>query len=858
MAGLREVLVTLGVEVDKGSEQKVKSSLDRVVGFAKAAAAAFAAFKVGQVAAAFVDEMRGMGDELDKTSIQLGLTTSQLQELRHAANLAGVDGRAFSDSLGRLQKNAFEAAKGNKTLTEDFARLGVTVKDSSGNLKSADVLLAEMAEGISKLDNDSEKVALSLNLMGRAGRKLLPMFTQGAAGVKAARDETKKLGVGLTQDVIDKSVILTDNQARAELAMLSLKNVIARELIPIFNEIALSTIEIASALRGPLMRGVESVKTVFRGLESGLKFITDKFDTFGKTVLALTAIMAGLGVVFMITGKQGFLAGVKAAAGWVLAMAPALLFVALLAAIGAAIFLVIEDLVKMGEGAESVSGTIVEGFNNLVDELGSIPAAIDEMLKTAVAFWAGFFKDTLGLSDSFVENLVATFGELTQTTIAFWTEVWDSIRAGWNSITSWLASVWQGVVDAIDFAFGGAVRAMIAGVQALVAFIMGDFQQAATFAVVAMEQAWSQIKNTFIIVWEAIKAAFTFWFSTVPEFVGGVMATTWELLKSGFMAVVDFYKAVWMALWEAAVAVVTFAFEGLKSWFSAYMEFLGSLWTTAVAFWRDVIVGWIDGIVETVSGAFTGVVQAVMGIWDPVVAFWRSLFDGFIGGITEKFGAVAGFFGKLFGGESPTTPAAAPAQAEQEAAGRARAPAAVAVRVAGRPPAPAQAAAQGAPMAPTREPLASPSGVSGGAPIGSAAFGGAAPASPAFGAPEVGAPGVLRQQVVNQIAGAAGAATPQEAGAMMSQGAASLATIAPAASAPMLAGPPVVVPPMASAAPTITNAPTTSVEVSVNASGRDNPSAIAEQVAKQVNTALERRDRQTMRAFTTAVATGGA
>lgn len=872
MPGLREVLVTLGLEVDKGSEQKVQGALSRVTDLAKGAVAAFAAFKVGQFASRFVDEMRGMGDELDKTSIQLGLTTDALQEMRHAAGLAGVDAPSLSIALATLGKNAYEASIGNLKLQQQFKALGVSVKDSQGNLKSTDVLLSEMADGFQALENDTEKTTYAMTIMGESGRKLLPMFGAGAKGIREARDETKKLGVGMTQDVIAASVKLTDTQARLDLAMLSIKNTIARVLIPVFERWTASAIEIAVAVRGPLKGALQTLESVVRGLRMGFKFIDEQFGKTTKTILGVAVAVAALGAAFAFTGKVGFLAGLKAAAGWILATAPALLMVALLGIIIATIALVIEDLMAMGDGAESVSGTLIQGFNDLVDELGSIPAAIDEMLKTAVSFWLNFFKDTLGLTDEFIANVEETFSGLIQTTVEFWSSVADSIKAGWTAVTDWIASVWQATVDGLDFAIGGAIRAIIASFQALFAFIMGDFEAAAQYAVVALENAWQQIKNGFTMLVSYLSFMWEFWTGTIPALISDVMAWTWDIISSTFSSVLSFLLSLWKAQWDLLVQIVQFVMGGLASWFSSYFEFLGTLWGTAVAFWKEVIGGWIDGVVETIGGAFDSVVEGVRGIWDPIIAFWRGLFEGFIGGITEKFGAVAGFFGRLFGGEE--------AQEERQAAATSPRPAGRARREAGRTLPPGEGAAPG-----VQRPLGAPGGtgtpgaptpiiveqqaaqappVSIEQPAAQAPFISVAPTElPAFMLPEAQAaappaPKALRERVVGSITGAMGAQTTREAGQTMATGAASLAAVASPTAAGASMAPPVVMPPSPAQGPVVNSSPSTSIEVNVDAAGKGDAPAIAEQVARQVDAALERRDRQTIRAFTTAVAAGGA
>jgi carboxylesterase type B len=115
---------------------------------------------------------------------------------------------------------------------------------------------------------------------------------------------------------------------------------------------------------------------------------------------------------------------------------------------------------------------------------------------------------------------------------------------------------------------------------------------------------------------------------------------------------------------------------------------------------------------------------------------------------------------------------------------------------------------------------------------------GAAPEAPVFDALEAGASGAT---LVKRLI----------------EGAKTLQMISPAAATTMTPGAAIATPRAAAAGPVVTNSPTTNIDVTVDAQGQERPADIAEQVARQVDTVLERRDRQMIQSFATAVAGGG-
>jgi hypothetical protein len=424
---LREMLLKLGVDVDKKSEQQALSGLDKIKAAAKLVAAAFAAIKSAQVFLAVTDEIRGLADEIDKTSQQLGLSAQALEEFRHAANLSGVAGREMSDTLSKLQKNAFEASTGNKTLAEDFERLGVNVMDANGQVKSAEILVAEMADGFAGLDNETEKVGLSLNLMGRAGRKLLPLLNAGSKGIAEMRQEARDLGGVFGDELIAKSVQLTDDQARLEFAIRGLKASIATELMPTIIETTQRMIDFAKSMRGPLSTAIRFVRRIIDGFTQAAVWLSDKWGIVGEMLVGLTGIATTLGLTFLLVGKNAFIAAAKTAAAWVIAQAPLFLTIALLGIIIASILLVIEDLQAMGEGAESVSGTIAQGFLDSIDELGSWSEAVKDIFATTFEFWLGVSRETFHQIAAVIEEAVGTLLAPVEATIGMIINLFGSL-----------------------------------------------------------------------------------------------------------------------------------------------------------------------------------------------------------------------------------------------------------------------------------------------------------------------------------------------------------------------------------------------------------------------------------------------
>jgi lambda family phage tail tape measure protein len=142
------------------------------------------------------------GDQLAITANKLGVTTTVLQEFQHVAKLTGVEQGELTTGLRFLTRNMGEAAQGSKAATENFRRLGVNVFDASGKVKSTEVVFQELADGIMKMGSEAERNAALMEIFGRSGVALAPLFEQGGEAIKNMREEAHRLGLILDENLI--------------------------------------------------------------------------------------------------------------------------------------------------------------------------------------------------------------------------------------------------------------------------------------------------------------------------------------------------------------------------------------------------------------------------------------------------------------------------------------------------------------------------------------------------------------------------------------------------------------------------------------------------------------------------------
>jgi hypothetical protein len=135
-------------------------------------------------------------DNASKLAARLGMTYGEFAGLSLAADLAGVS----MDTIGAASQKAeiafAKAAGGSKVATAAFAGLGLSVEQLNG-MSAADRFDA-IASAIAALPTEAQRAAAAVQIFGKAGAELLPLFAGGADGIAAARAEAERLGLTLT------------------------------------------------------------------------------------------------------------------------------------------------------------------------------------------------------------------------------------------------------------------------------------------------------------------------------------------------------------------------------------------------------------------------------------------------------------------------------------------------------------------------------------------------------------------------------------------------------------------------------------------------------------------------------------
>jgi hypothetical protein len=132
-------------------------------------------FSVGVFSKLIGDSITAM-DELHKMSIITGQSVESLSAMRSIAKESGVEFEGVANGAAKLAKNMLDTARGTGKAGATFDELGLSVLDSSGQLKTSDTMMLEVAKSLAGMSNETQRTAYAQALFGKAGAALLPFL----------------------------------------------------------------------------------------------------------------------------------------------------------------------------------------------------------------------------------------------------------------------------------------------------------------------------------------------------------------------------------------------------------------------------------------------------------------------------------------------------------------------------------------------------------------------------------------------------------------------------------------------------------------------------------------------------------
>lgn len=519
------------------------------------------------------------GDNMGDLAASIGVAVDQLTAMGHVATLAGSNVEGVADAYRFLGKNIGEAMQDSSgSVAKAFARMGVAAVDATGKSRPLEEVMLDVADAIARMPEGAERTNAAMELLGRSGTAMVPMFAGGSRAIREQMDLMRRYGAVVSQEAMASADAWQDGMGEMQLARRGLQRAIAEPLIdallPYLQKLLAWTRE-----NQPIIR--ERIESVFTTVGKAVEWVEAPVNLF-KTHFRSIASVAG--------GAAAYMAG-PAVVGAITMIGPALLAVinpinTVKIAVASLMIVVnplagITNLVRLGLAALTATAIMAP------EKLGPLRNAFTVVSQAAQRLYAVFQERIVPVIGRAMTEALAKLQPYLPTTA----QVMDVLHASIDRLATFvefrvIPVIRDGLSRAFDW-IGSRLPAVGATFRAL-------------FETMLKFQEWV-------------------WGTAIPT-IGGALVTAWGAVSQAIAAVTPYVQSAYAVMvdignWIRNVGVPVLERELANAW-----EVIGPILKSVEGYytmmWNDVMkpfFAWIKDTAVPAVGEYLATAWKVMG-----------------------------------------------------------------------------------------------------------------------------------------------------------------------------------------------------------------------------------------------------
>jgi len=566
MAEVTELITRFSFSGSTGPLEDYNGSLGKSIGLLAGMGAALgvAVLGVGKWVTGISQSLQPLID----LNAQTGVSVERIQELSFIAEQSSSSTEALYSSISGLGAKIGEAAQKG---SEDFSRLGVSVRNANGSVKDTDVVLSEVGNRFKQLGlsmNEQQGFAEALGI----DPSLLSMMNKTGEEMATLRGEAQRLGV-LTADQVKSAQDYNNALGKLGFGMESVKRFIAVGLAPELTEMAKDFTDLLAANKDWIINGIKATVGVLRDMVDAL--------------IRVAPFIAAVGAAFLLAkvytlGFAGSLA---------LVFSPAILIAAGIAAV----LVVLDDLIVAFQGGKS----IIRDF--FMEFLGfDIKPVLEGIVKVFNDVVGTIFDGAKIIFDA-IEPMVPLLAVIGSAFVV--AAIGPAIFAGSMAlIASPVTAIVVGIAG-IVWAVGDLSKALSGGQSVIRDFFLEffgfDIKPLLEEIVEGFKEVVETLKNFGVGIFES----WTSIFSGIGDILSGNFSEGFDKIGEGFSTMVD-------------------------TWGELFRNVFGGIFDWAKNAALDILPDWAVNIIGGAGDAASGAASAVGDLASDAGGFISGLFNG--------------------------------------------------------------------------------------------------------------------------------------------------------------------------------------------------------------------------------------
>ena len=210
-----------------------------------------------------VKELSDFGDQIDKESQKLNISAENYQKLSYAMDMSGASIDDVSKGMKAIVADLGKMSNGVAGANDKYKKLGISLKNSNGTLKSSEQVLFDSIDALAKMSDETKRNAIAQEIFGKSAAELTPLLNSGSEGIKEMMQEAERYGMVMSNEAVENSALFNDSLTRLKNTMRGMKTK------------ALS----------PFLLGITQLMNGFSGLVSGVDESGDAFKMGTDTIV---------------------------------------------------------------------------------------------------------------------------------------------------------------------------------------------------------------------------------------------------------------------------------------------------------------------------------------------------------------------------------------------------------------------------------------------------------------------------------------------------------------------------------------------------------------------------------------------
>ena len=297
VARVNKLLDTMGASAKKAAKDLgiLKTIEIGKIGFAGISAGADIITGLGTSALQMASRVATSVDSLNDLSIRTGIALKPLQGFKLAAKLAGVDAEGFAIAVTRMAVNIGKAEPGD-AFAKSLAAIGVSVTDLQG--MNPEAQFSAISKAIQNIPTAAGQAAASVEIFGRSGATLSPLFQKGAASLADLTARAERLGIILQGDQVANIAAMNDGFDLVSATVDGIIGQILGDLSPVVTKMLDDMLKFVEAFQGAggATGGTAIAQAITDGILIGVKYFLEGVKALEKVFLDFLVTLGNVGL----------------------------------------------------------------------------------------------------------------------------------------------------------------------------------------------------------------------------------------------------------------------------------------------------------------------------------------------------------------------------------------------------------------------------------------------------------------------------------------------------------------------------------------------------------------------------------